>query len=355
MLSKDIERAKSIIMNYDGPTIKIMEVCGTHTHEIFKLGIRNILPDNINLISGPGCPVCVTPTDFIDEAIYLALEKNITICTFGDLIRVPGTNSSLGDARSKGANIQIVYSPLDSVEYAINHPDQQVVFLSVGFETTTPASCIAVRNAKNIDLKNFSILGANKTMYQAYLALKDAADAYIYPGHVCTMTGMSELYQLRDDENVSGAVTGFSASEILSSLAYIISETQKNKPFVANLYPRVVTEEGLIKAKTLVENTMESCDSIWRGLGNIEKSGMKLKKEYIDYDARAKYDIPKMVGKPNKGCRCGEVLRGDIKPFECPLFSKGCTPEHPIGACMVSSEGACSAYYKYGENLWKKN
>jgi hydrogenase expression/formation protein HypD len=355
MVNNDIEKAKSIIKNYNGKPLKIMEVCGTHTHEIFKLGIRNLLPKNINLISGPGCPVCVTPTTFIDEAIYLALERDVTICTFGDLIRVPGTKTSLGGARSKGAKIQIVYSPLDSVEYAKSHIDEQVVFLSVGFETTTPASCIAVRNAKTEDLRNYSILTANKTMHQAYIDLKDACDAYIYPGHVCAMSGMHELYELRDKENISGAVTGFSASEILVSFAYLIDNLQENKPFVANLYPSVVTEDGLTRAKTLVDNTFEPCDSTWRGLGIIRNSGLKLKDEYIDYDAREKFSIPEMDTKQNTACRCGDVLKGDIKPFECPLFSKGCNPDHPVGACMVSSEGACTAYYKYGENLWKKN
>jgi hydrogenase expression/formation protein HypD len=349
-----IDQAKDLITNYKGPKLRIMEVCGTHTHEIFKLGIRNLLPKNINLISGPGCPVCVTPTGYIDEALYLALEKHVTICTFGDLVRVPGTKTSLGGARADGAKVEIVYSPLDAVAYAKEHREEQVVFLSVGFETTTPASCIAVRNAKTEQLGNFSLLTANKTMYNAYLSLKGSADAFLYPGHVSTMTGTKIYEKLRDEEGLSGVVTGFTAGEILSALSVIIEKSKLGKPYAINCYPRVVTEEGLPLAQKLVDETMEPCDSVWRGLGVIKQSGMKLKNNYISYDARIKYSIPPIEGKSNPKCRCGEVLKGICKPYDCTLFGKGCTPEHPIGACMVSSEGACSAYYKYGEDLWRK-
>jgi len=349
-----IEKAKKIITSYDGPILRIMEVCGTHTHEIFKQGIRTLLPSTIHLISGPGCPVCVTPTSFIDEALYLALEKHVTICTFGDLVRVPGTKTSLGGARADGAKIHIVYSPLDAVVYAEENPTEEVVFLSVGFETTTPASCIAVRNAKQSEVKNFSLLTANKTMYNAYLSLKGSADAFLYPGHVSTMTGTKIYDKLRDEEGLSGVVTGFTAGELLSALSVIIQQSKKGKPFAINCYPRVVTEEGLPLAQKLVSETMEPCDSMWRGLGIIQASGMQLNEQYRAYDARRKYTIPPIEGKPNPLCRCGEVLKGKCKPYECSLFGKGCTPEHPIGACMVSSEGACSAYYKYGENVWRK-
>lgn len=342
--------AREIIETYDGPKIRIMEICGTHTHEIFRLGIRNILPKNIELISGPGCPVCVTPVDFIDEAVYLALERNAVICTFGDLVRVPGTEMNLAAARSKGAKIQIVYSPIDAYIYAKEHQKEDVVFLSVGFETTTPASCLAVKKAKETGLSNFSLLTANKTMPNAYLTLKNSADAFLYPGHVHAVTGTADCENMLK-EGVSGVVTGFTAKEILTALAVVILEEQKGKPFFRNCYTRVVTSEGSRAAQQLMAEIMEPCDAEWRGLGIIPKSGVKLCSAYKNYDARLKYNMPKIVGHSNPACRCGDVLQGKCRPSDCKVFGKGCTPEHPIGACMVSHEGACSAFYQYGGSI----
>ena len=287
--------AREIIEGYDGPPVRIMEVCGTHTHEIFRLGIRKLLPKQVELISGPGCPVCVTQVGFIDEAVYLALECGVTICTFGDLVRVPGTEMSLAGAREKGAKVRIVYSPVDAEQYAKDHPEEQVVFLAVGFETTTPASCLAVRKASEDGLTNFALLVANKTMPGAYAALKGSADVFLYPGHVNAITG-TELCESLVDEGVSGVVAG---------------------------------------------------DTEWRGLGIIPNSGLRLKKEWETYDARKKFHVPEMKGRSNPACRCGDVLQGKCKPSDCKVFGKGCTPQHPIGACMVSNEGACSAYYQY--------
>ena len=341
-----IRKARDIIENYDGPKLRIMEVCGTHTHEIFRLGIRKILPDNIELISGPGCPVCVTPVDFIDEAILLALEKDCLICTFGDLIRVPGTKMSLAGARAKGADIQIVYTPLDAVDVARDNPDRQVVFLSVGFETTTPAACLSVKKAKEQELTNFSVLTANKTMPNAYEALKGSADAFLFPGHVNAITGEADCRRLLD-EGVSGVIAGFTARELLTALAVIIENSKTGEPFFVNCYPRVVRPEGNPAGMKLIAEVMEPCDSQWRGLGVIPGSGLKLKDTYRDYDARKKFALPKVHGKPNPACRCGDVLQGKCKPSDCKVFGKVCTPEHPVGACMVSNEGSCSAYYMY--------
>ena len=352
-ISESTAQARKIVEGYDGPKLRIMEVCGTHTHEIFRLGIRSILPDSIELISGPGCPVCVTPVGYIDEALMLAMDKGAVVCTFGDLIRVPGTDMSMADARAKGADIRIVYSPLDALDVAANEPEREVVFLSVGFETTTPGSCIAVRNAKQRGIENFSILTANKTMYNAYLALRGSADAFIYPGHVSTMTGM-QCYRELAEEGISGVVTGFTASEIITALAMIITRLGEGKPFAENCYTRVVTEEGSAASRRLVSEIMTPCDSEWRGLGVIPGSGMKLNDEYSSYDSRLKFDLPEIKGRGNKACHCGEVLLGECKPYDCPIFGKACTPEHPVGACMVSSEGACSAFYKYGGDSWKK-
>lgn len=343
--------AKEIIESYDGPALRIMEVCGTHTHEIFRLGIRKILSPKIELISGPGCPVCVTPVSFIDEAVMLALEYHAVICTFGDLIRVPGSKMSLAGARAQGAEIQIVYTPLDAVEVAKAHPDQQIVFLAVGFETTTPSACLAVKKAKEAGLTNFSLLVANKTMPNAYSVLKNSADAFLYPGHVNAITGTRLCKKLAEEDGVSGVVTGFTANELLTALAVVIEKSKTGKPFFVNCYPRVVKEEGNLPAQKMMEEVMEPCDSEWRGLGMIPASGQKLREAYQNYDARIKFKLPKVEGKPNPACRCGDVLQGKCKPSDCKVFGKGCTPLHPIGACMVSNEGACSAYYQYGGNL----
>lgn len=341
------EKAAAILRNYDGRPLRIMEVCGTHTHEIFRLGIRGMLPDSITLISGPGCPVCVTPTGFIDEAVWLALEKGCTICTFGDLVRVPGSKRSLAQARAEGAKIVMVYSPLDSVEYAEQHPEEQVVWLAVGFETTTPATCVAVQQAKQKGLTNYSVLTANKFMDNAYLALKDSADAFLYPGHVSVLTGTAIYEHLRDDEGISGVVTGFTGPEILTALAFCVRGCESGQPFFRNCYPRVVKDEGSPSGRKLIAETMEPIDTEWRGLGVIPQSGYRLREAYADFDARKKFQMPKIEGHPNPACRCGEVLQGKCTPDQCPLFGKVCTPEHPVGACMVSNEGACSAFYKY--------
>lgn len=345
-----ISRAREIIDGYQGKKIRIMEVCGTHTHEIFRLGIRQILPPTVRLISGPGCPVCVTPVGFIDEAVKLAEEHGAVICTFGDLVRVPGsdiTRSSLAAARSRGARIQVVYAPQDAVAYAKEHPEDQVVFLSVGFETTTPTACLAVQEAKKEGLKNFSILTANKTMPAAYEAMRGSTDAFLYPGHVHAITGTAICEDLAA-RGTSGVVAGFTAKELLTAIAVIVKRTEQGKPFFENCYPRVVRPEGAPAAQKLVEDMMEPCDARWRGIGVLPGSGMKLRAEYADFDARVKFGLAPIEGRENPACRCGEVLQGKCLPSDCGVFGKGCTPEHPVGACMVSGEGACSAFYLYG-------
>lgn len=340
-------RAREIITGYSGRPLRIMEVCGTHTHEIFRLGLRKLLPPQIDLISGPGCPVCVTAVGFIDEAIWLALEKGCIICTFGDLIRVPGTEMSLAGARAKGGDIRPVYSPLDAVALAKETPEKQVVFLAVGFETTTPSACLAAKQAKDAGLTNFSLLTANKTMPNAYQALVGSADAFLYPGHVNAITGNSTCIRLCEEQGVSGVVAGFTASELLTAMAVTIRLLEKGEPFFRNCYPRVVKDAGNPAAIRMMQEVMEPCDSEWRGLGLIPGSGMKLREEYTDFDARIKHQMPVITGKPNPACRCGDVLQGKIRPCDCKVFGKVCTPLHPVGACMVSDEGACAAYYQY--------
>lgn len=341
-----IQKAREILSSYKGKKIRIMEVCGTHTHEIFRQGIRSLLSEDITLISGPGCPVCVTPVSYIDEAVMLALDKGCTILTFGDLVRVPGSDKSLQSVRGEGAMIRVVYSPLDAEIYAKNHPEEDCVFLSVGFETTTPSSCLALEKAAEDALTNFSLLCANKTMPAAYRAMMDTTDAYLYPGHVCAIQGLAECREMLE-LGMSGVVAGFTAPELMTALAVIVKKMQEGEPFLVNCYPRVVTEEGSKAARDLVARYMESCDARWRGIGVLEDSGMKLRPGYSAYDARTKYNLPQIEGREAKGCRCGQVLQGACTPADCPLFGKACTPEHPVGACMVSSEGACSAFYLY--------
>ena len=341
--------AAEILRSYDGPHLRVMEVCGTHTHENFRLGIRALLPPQVELISGPGCPVCVTPVDFIDEALWLA-DHDVTITTFGDLVRVPGTTDNLAAARARGARVQVVYAPLDALDYARNHPDEQVCFLSVGFETTVPSACLAVEQAREQGVDNFSLLVANKTMPHAYAALKDSADVFLYPGHVHAITGTALCEELVA-QGVSGVVAGFTAKELVTAMAVALAKAREGKPFFVNAYPRVVRPEGQPAAVALMEKVMEPCDTEWRGLGTIAQSGLRLREEYAAYDARKKFAMPEIHGRANPACRCGDVLRGQITPAQCPLFGKVCTPLHPVGACMVSGEGACSAFYQYGGEL----
>ena len=345
--SGSADKALRIIKNYDGPRVRIMEVCGTHTHENFRLGIRQLLPESVDLISGPGCPVCVTPADYIDEAVWLAQDRGVTVCTFGDLVRVPGSKMSLADARARGGKVRIVYSPDDACSYAKDHPEEEVVFLSVGFETTTPGACLSLARARREGVRNYSLLTANKTMPQAYRALKGSADAFLYPGHVNAITGTAVCRDLVR-EGISGVVAGFTANELLTAFAVCLSHLQKGEAFFVNAYPRVVREEGSPEGMRLIDHWMEACDTEWRGLGVIPGSGLRLRKTAAGYDARIKYEIPRMEAQTHTACRCGEVLQGRCRPSDCPLFGKGCTPIHPVGACMVSGEGACSAYYQYG-------
>jgi len=350
MSSEVVKQAVKIIRETDCPPLRIMEVCGTHTHEIFRLGIRSLLPEHVKLVSGPGCPVCVTPVEFIDEAVMLASEKGATICTFGDLVRVPGTKMSLAGARAQGARVVTVYSPLDAEEYARNHADEQVVFLSVGFETTTPSDCLSVRAAVANGTENFSLLTSNKTMPGAYDAMRTSADAFLYPGHVHAITGTALCRQLAE-EGVSGVVAGFTAAELTVALATIIKRASEGKPFFENCYPRVVRDEGNPQAMGIITEYMEPCDAEWRGIGVIADSGLKLRERYESYDARLRFELPELHGRSNPACRCGEILRGACSPVDCPLFGRACTPEHPVGACMVSSEGTCSAYHMYGGDV----
>ena len=344
----ELKRLADRLRSYDGPPLRIMEVCGTHTHENYRLGIRSLLSPAIRLIAGPGCPVCVTPADYIDKALRLALEYRVTVCSFGDLLRVPGGDMSLSQARARGADVRIVYSPLDAVEMARKDPGRPVVFLGVGFETTAPASCMAVERAAVEKLDNFSLLCACKTMEKAYYPLAGSVDAFLYPGHVSAITGMG-VYRRLAAAGISGVVAGFTAPELLAALNIIAEKGRRSGPaYAVNAYPRVVAEDGNPAARALIARIMEPCDAQWRGLGTIAGSGLRLREEYAVFDAERRFPLPPAAVRQANGCRCGDVLRGSIEPSACPFFGRTCTPEHPLGACMVSGEGACAAEYKYG-------
>ncbi|MDI3476866.1 MAG: hydrogenase expression/formation protein HypD [Thermoanaerobacterium sp.] len=346
-----INTAKKLIDKYNiGEPIKIMEVCGSHTMAISKYGLRQILPPNIKLISGPGCPVCVTAQNEIDAVISLA-GKGMTIATFGDLIRVPGNNSSLQEERAKGKDVKVFYSPIDALEYAKANPSKEVVFIGIGFETTIPSVALTIKEAHAKKIKNYSVYCLHKTMPKALEALVvNGSDiqGFLLPGHVSAITGSNIYNFLVDKYKIGGVVSGFEAQDILMSVVMIL-KNMKN-PKIEIQYKRVVREEGNADAQKLIEEVFEVSDATWRGLGVIEGSGLKIREKYSEYDAEKKFNIKKPNnGTEIKGCRCGDVLKGLITPKQCPLFGKACTPLNPVGPCMVSSEGSCAAYYKYGE------
>ncbi|ADD02858.1 hydrogenase expression/formation protein HypD [Thermoanaerobacter italicus Ab9] len=345
-----IKKAKEIIDVFNpGVQFNIMEVCGSHTMAISKFGLRQILPKNIRLISGPGCPVCVTAQNEIDSIIELS-NKNVVIATFGDLIRVPGSKSSLQQQRAAGKEIKVFYSPLDALKYAEENPTKEVVFLGIGFETTIPTVAVTIKEAKKKNIKNYSVYCLHKTMPEALRVLLEEGSkvqGFLLPGHVSAITG-SKIYEFIPKEfGVGGVISGFEAMDILMSIIMLLKNYKNSS--IEIQYKRVVREEGNVKAQKIIEEIFEPCDSTWRGLGKIKGSGLKMKDKYKDFDAAVKFDI-KPIGEEFeiKGCRCGDVLKGSIYPNECPLFGNVCTPENPVGPCMVSSEGSCAAFYKYG-------
>lgn len=331
--------------------IVIMEVCGTHTMSIFKSGIRGLLPSNIKLVSGPGCPVCVTSQGYIDTVIELSKNKDIIITTFGDMLKVPGNKSSLQKEKALGRDIRMVYSPLDAVRIAKENPDKEIVFLAVGFETTAPTIALSVEIAKRESINNYSILQSIKTMPATMKALvldeELRIDGFLCPGHVSTVIGAKPYEFLASEFNIPAVVAGFESGDIVLGLYTLIDMIINKKYKVKNVYERIVKYEGNTKAINTVYNVFELCDNVWRGLGEIEGTGLRLKEEYSSFDTEKKLNIKLMEDKPLKGCLCGEILKGKKNPLDCKLFKKTCNPLNPIGACMVSEEGTCAAYYKY--------
>lgn len=328
----------------------IMEVCGGQTHAILKSGIDEMLPSKINLIHGPGCPVCVTSLELIDKAIAIAEKPHVVFCSFGDMLRVPGSSKDLLTAKAKGADVRIVYSPLDAVKLA-QKEKTEVVFFAVGFETTAPPNAFALKQAKILKLKNFSTLISHVLVIPAMEAILSSpanrVQAYLAAGHVSTVIGYDDYESLTKKYKVPIVVTGFEPVDILQGLFMAIKQLEEGRADVENQYSRSVTREGNIPALNLMKEIFEITDRNWRGIGNIPKSGFKLKKEYEEFDAEKRFKVAFIDTQESKICISGLVLQGIKKPNECPAFAKECTPEHPLGATMVSSEGACSAYYSY--------
>jgi hydrogenase expression/formation protein HypD len=330
---------------------KLMEICGTHTVAIFRLGLRQLLPKTIQLISGPGCPVCVTANEDIDRAIWLARQPQVIITTFGDLLRVPGSTSSLNEERSKGADVRIVYASFDALQIARDNPDRQVVLLGIGFETTAPTVAAAVRQAAAEGLGNFTVFSAHKLLPPAMRALLEAEDlrldGFLCPGHVSTIIGAAAYEEVAARYHIPCVVTGFEPLDLLQGISLLVDQLQSGKAEVINQYRRAVSWEGNAAARRLMDDIFEAEDSTWRGLGTIAKSGLKVQAKWENYDATRRFSMPLIQVKEHPGCRCGQVLRGVMTPPECSLFRKTCTPHNPLGPCMVSSEGTCGAYYRY--------
>lgn len=329
----------------------LMEVCGTHTVAIARNGLRTMMPEGIRLASGPGCPVCVTSNKDIDTVIALSRVPSVTIATFGDMTRVPGSTSSLLKEQAQGRSINIVYSPLDALTLAKENPDEQIVFVGVGFETTTPLVAMAIKRAKAMGLKNFSVFVAHKNMPGALETIvADPAlkiDALILPGHVSTIIGVKPYEFLAQKYGIPGVITGFEPVDVLQGIAMIMRQLHEGRAEIEIAYSRGVMKEGNPVALAAIEEVFEKVDATWRGLGVIPGSGYAIRDEYKEFDAFARFSPEVEPTQEPKGCRCGDVLRGIMAPNECPLFRKVCTPENPIGPCMVSSEGSCAAYFKY--------
>ncbi len=338
---------------------QIMEICGGQTHSLVRNGILNMLPDKIEMVHGPGCPVCVTPVGMIDKAVELALEKNVILCSFGDMVRVPGSEKSLLTAKALGADVRIVYSPLDALKIAKDNKDSEVVFFAVGFETTAPANALSVIQAKKSGLTNYSILTSHVLVPPAMEAILSDENTRIHgflaAGHVCAIMGTLEYEVIVERHETPIVVTGFEPVDLLQGIKTCIQQLEKGEAQLMNQYTRVVKSEGNKAAKSIIFEVFEIGNREWRGIGNIPLSGYQVKNEYTSFDALTKFSIKAEEGRENLECMAGEILKGLKKPHQCPLFGKDCTPSYPQGAPMVSSEGACAAYYHYGFELVKKS
>ena len=336
-----------------GEKLKFMEVCGGHTHAIYKHGVEDLLPPEIELVHGPGCPVCVIPMGRQDDAIAIAERPEVIFTTFGDMMRVPASRGSLLDAKARGADVRMVYSPLDALAIARRNPDREIVFFAIGFETTTPSTALTLLRARAEGIENFSVFANHVTIIPAIKAILDSPDlrldGFIGPGHVSTVIGTRPYRFIAQQHGRPVAVSGFEPLDVLQGVYMLLRQRREGRCEVENQYSRVVREEGNPLALRAIAQTMELRTTFeWRGLGFISQSALKLREEFAPWDAEVRYAIPGVRVADPKACQCGEVLKGVIKPWECKVFGTACTPDRPIGTCMVSSEGACAAYYNFG-------
>jgi len=329
----------------------IMEICGGQTHAIVKFGLDELLPDKISLAHGPGCPVCVTPIELIDAAIELATRPEVTLCSFGDMLRVPGTTTDLLTAKARGGNVHMVYSPLDAVDLARKNPDREIVFFAVGFETTAPANAMAVLQAQRLNLPNFTLLVSHVLVPPAITAILSAPDnrvqGFLAAGHVCTVMGTSEYVPIAEQFRVPIVVTGFEPIDILQGVLQCIQQLETSRHEVENAYARAVRTAGNSQAQSVMHQVFVEADRNWRGIGRIPQSGFVLRPEFRTFDALSKFGLSSDAPAEETECISGLIMRGVKKPRDCPAFGTRCTPEHPVGAPMVSTEGACAAYYRY--------
>lgn len=346
--------AKQIELLLSGREIRLMEVCGTHTVSIFRSGLKSLLPPSLRLISGPGCPVCVTPQKKIDTIIAYARRPDVIITTFGDMLNVPGTESSLRKEKSHGADIRMVYSPLESLALARSNPDKKVIFLGIGFETTIPTGAATVIEARKSGLDNFFLIPAGKLIPPAMEFLLDQGDAgingFLCPGHVSVIIGTGPYRKIAEKFGIPCVVAGFEPLDILAAIRELVRMLKEGKPEVRNLYPRVVREEGNPRAREVMDEVFQPADTEWRGLGVLPKSGLLFQPKFGRYDISRTDPVDLPPSRENPSCICGEILRGVNVPPDCPVFKGACTPAHPLGPCMVSSEGTCAAWYRYGRS-----
>jgi len=351
---RDPELARKLSSEIHKITTKphvLMEVCGGQTHAIVKFGIDELLPKDIELVHGPGCPVCVTPLELIDKAVEIASLKDVIFCSFGDMLRVPGSRKDLFSVKADGGDIRVVYSPLDALKFAQDNPDKQVVFFAVGFETTAPANAMAVYQAREYGVSNFSILVSHVLVPPAMEAVLSSPDnrvqGFLAAGHVCTVMGYWEYGPIAEKYKVPIVVTGFEPLDILQGICMCVKQLEEGRFEVENQYTRSVRRQGNKPAQNLVEKVFYVVPRKWRGVGEIPQSGFQLRDEYLDFDAEARFDVSGIITEESPECISGLILQGIKKPHECPAFGTRCTPEKPLGATMVSSEGACAAYYRY--------
>ena len=332
----------------------IMEICGGQTHSIMRYGLDQLLPSGIELVHGPGCPVCVTSLEMIDKALAIAAQPGVIFTSYGDMLRVPGSDQDLFSVRASGADVRVVYSSLDAVKIAQENPDKQVVFFAIGFETTAPANAMSVFQAKKLGLENYSLLTSHVRVPPAMHAIlgsrNNRVQGFLAAGHVCTVMGYWEYATLAQRYKVPIVVTGFEPVDIAQGILYTVKQLEKGTYTVENAYARVVSFKGNQPAQKLINQVFEECDQTWRGIGNIPLSGWKLNSDYEDFDASERFHVQAIKPQESPLCIAGQILQGLKKPFDCPAFGGQCTPEHPLGATMVSSEGACAAYYRYGRS-----